>query len=263
LDIYAGEGLLTSGGNALNVAAHWALAGREVQFFGAVGDDPNGDRLTEMLAALPLDLSSMVRLPGFATAVTEMGIRGGERVVVHEDYEIVKAFHSDRRMPSKLARASWVHVAGDEALIERVRAVTGEIPVSYDFSTHHTTVGLEGLALGCYSWPDSTLEQARRLAQSAVQGGCRAALVMRGPVGSLYFDGTTLFECPARQIEAVDTCGAGDSFIAEFVLAHLAGESPSLGLSRATQAASNTCRYLGGWPQQPHRYLHAVETEDR
>ena len=52
----------------------------------------------------------------------------------------------------------------------------------------------------------------------------------------------------------VDTCGAGDSFIATFLAAFQIDRKPAAeALRAATAAASQTCLYVGGFRQQPRR----------
>jgi fructoselysine 6-kinase len=52
----------------------------------------------------------------------------------------------------------------------------------------------------------------------------------------------------------VDTCGAGDSFIATFLAAYQVDRKPAAeALRAATAAAAQTCLYVGGFPQQPRR----------
>jgi fructoselysine 6-kinase len=63
-----------------------------------------------------------------------------------------------------------------------------------------------------------------------------------------------LLHAPATPIPVVDTCGAGDSYIARFLAAYRAERRPAAeALRAATTAASETCRYVGGFPQQPRR----------
>jgi fructoselysine 6-kinase len=59
---------------------------------------------------------------------------------------------------------------------------------------------------------------------------------------------------PAKEVPVVDTCGAGDSFIASFLAAYrIEQRSPSEALTVATADAAQTCLYVGGFPQEPRK----------
>jgi fructoselysine 6-kinase len=53
------------------------------------------------------------------------------------------------------------------------------------------------------------------------------------------------FSVPAGPIEALDTLGAGDTFIARTLYGLCSGEEPALLLREAVDAAADTCRYFG------------------
>src|SRR5689334_23384481 len=78
LDVYLSKSCLTVGGNALNVAAHWCLAGLEPRYVGVVGPDPEGRAVLEELARLGLDPADVEVRPG-DTAVTLLRDRMGDR----------------------------------------------------------------------------------------------------------------------------------------------------------------------------------------
>jgi fructoselysine 6-kinase len=60
-----------------------------------------------------------------------------------------------------------------------------------------------------------------------------------------------VLHAPAAPVEVVDTCGAGDSFIAAFLTSlHCERLPPEESLRRASVAAAQTCAHLGGFPQQ-------------
>ena len=85
IDLYMQTGVQLVGGNAVNVAAHWALAGRHSAYIGAVGDDDHGRAVTDALAAAGVDLRGLRTLPG-RTGVTEVRLRDdGDRVILSED----------------------------------------------------------------------------------------------------------------------------------------------------------------------------------
>ncbi len=87
------------------------------------------------------------------------------------------------------------------------------------------------------------------MARDFLDQGARIAVVTCGARGSVAADGAATVEADAAPVEVVDTTGAGDTFIAAFIDAHLAGGSLSACLEAARQAAALTCRHVGGFAQ--------------
>lgn len=71
-------------GGAANTAVNLAALGADVAIVGAVGDDDGGTALATLLAAAGVDITGLVRIPGFATTV-KTRIAGGGQVLVRLD----------------------------------------------------------------------------------------------------------------------------------------------------------------------------------
>ncbi|MCB9992190.1 MAG: ribokinase [Hyphomicrobiaceae bacterium] len=56
------------------------------------------------------------------------------------------------------------------------------------------------------------------------------------------------FMAPSPKIEAVDTTGAGDAFLAGFLAALRSGDAPPLALDRGARAGAEACMLTGGRP---------------
>ncbi|MFD6290356.1 PfkB family carbohydrate kinase [Streptomyces sp. NPDC060205] len=74
-------------------------------------------------------------------------------------------------------------------------------------------------------------------------------IVKNGPDGAVAHDGSTVLRTDGIPARPVDTVGAGDSFDAGFVAAHLRGLSTAHALAAACGAPST--RAHGGTPSQP------------
>jgi fructoselysine 6-kinase len=79
--------------------------------------------------------------------------------------------------------------------------------------------------------------------------GARLAVIMRGAQGSLASSGAEFFHGTARPVAVRDTTGAGDSFIAGFIAAHLAGKPIAHCLAHGHDCAALTCQVFGGFAQ--------------
>jgi fructoselysine 6-kinase len=230
------------------VAVAWNGLGAEARYVGAVGDDEAGVWLSNEIRAVGLDSSHMVTLPG-ATGLTEISIdREGERQIRAEHFGVSKDFAVRPEEAGELRDVDWVHGAlspGVEDLVQAFRAEGRGI--SYDFSTNLVTSGLEGLDAAFYSWEGPPDPDTDALLESALQSGARLAVAMCGRYGSRVVTAEQRVSLGGNEIEVVDTCGAGDAFIANFVFARLTGAGLEASMRAGRAGGEQTCRQLGAW----------------
>jgi len=82
--------------------------------------------------------------------------------------------------------------------------------------------------------------------------GARQVVLTCGRRGAFFDDGATVRHAPAIPVDVVDTCGAGDSFIASFLASfRFGGLDAAEALRTAAAAAAGTCLHVGGFPQEP------------
>ena len=104
--------------------------------------------------------------------------------------------------------------------------------------------------------PDRTTPTAPvEPAIAALMGaGARQVVLTCGSRGSFFHDGAGINHAKAMSVQVVDTCGAGDSFIAAFITAYcIEGIEPDRALQIASVAGGETCSYQGGFPQRLRR----------
>ncbi|MCW5219798.1 fructoselysine 6-kinase [Verminephrobacter aporrectodeae subsp. tuberculatae] len=247
LDAFVNKNVLTVGGNALNVAVYWRRAGWDAGYFGAVGRDPEGDLLLTEIAAAGLDPEHVERRCG-DTAVTLLCDDAGERRFLLEAFGVGAHYMPSPQRYAQAAAADWVHL-GTNANPELVRRLVADaVPFSIDLSTAPLALPLDGVPLvfGSAKEPVEPLLAALRAA------GARQVVLTCGRAGAYFHDGTRLRHVAAVPVEVVDTCGAGDSFIAAFLTAWHFGDGDrdaDLALAQAAHAAARTCTHLGGFPQ--------------
>lgn len=247
VDQYEGEGWFP-GGNALNVAVAWNGLGAGASYVGAIGDDEAGAWLLNEIRTAGLDSSHVVTLPG-STGLTELSIDGeGERQIRAEHIGVSEDFAVRPEEVADLGEVDWVHGSlspGVEDLVKTFRAEGRGI--SYDFSTNLVTGGLEGLDAAFYSWEGPPDRETDALLESALHSGARLAVAMCGRHGSRAATVDERVSLGGNEIEVVDTCGAGDAFIANFVFARLGGAGLEAAMRAGRAAGEETCRQLGAW----------------
>lgn len=110
----------------------------------------------------------------------------------------------------------------------------------------HPIPGLEVLRMDGYEAeqlagrPLTARADTADFAESLVRRGvARAVIVARGADGSVLASAGERLHCAAASVKVVSTIGAGDSFVAGYVLARARGQNNAAALSLASAAASS------------------------
>lgn len=252
LDAYLTKGLVTVGGNALNVAAQWRQGGWQARYFGAVGDDREADILLAEVAAAGLSPDDVERRPG-DTAVTLLREEFGDRTFLLEAFGVGENYMPTPDRYAVIAAADWVHLGtnANQDLVRRL--VADKVPFSVDVSTAHFALPLNGVPLLFASGPDRAEAPVTPILNALRAAGARRVVLTCGRRGAYFDDGEAVLHAAATPVEVVDTCGAGDSFIATFLTAfHFEHFGAAAALHKASMAAARTCAHLGGFPQQSY-----------
>lgn len=235
------------GGNALNVAMQFSRLGYHTRYAGAVGRDDDGRRIRQALERNNVTTEGLVVLDGI-TSVSRIRVEpDGERIIEFEDFAVCADYRPDSHELDRLAGCAFVHIgmspfAGEirKELSRRGARISQDCAVSAGFD-------LLDVAF-CSAGDDPAA--ARSMAEAAIGGGARLAVVTCGPAGSIAYDGTTWTNQAAHSIDPVDTTGAGDSFIAGFIAALATGGELQACMQAGAAAAARTCLHWGGWAQE-------------
>lgn len=241
------------GGNAVNVAVQLAILGHEAHYFGAVGRDADGLRTRRLLAENGVRLDNLRERNG-VTAHTDIEVLpSGERVIAFEDFGVCAGYGPDRADIDVLKTMDHVHIGwmDDGGALRRTLAAAG-VSLSQDISVNADpeNLGIGGLTVAFGSAGDDELG-AEEMLQRLLAQGARIAVVTRGSKGSAASDGAVRASTGIRTVDVVDTTGAGDSFIAGFLSAHIAGAPLLHCLEAGRDQAARTCTHVGGFPQEP------------
>ena len=236
-------------GNALNVAVALARGGHRVDYFGAVGDDAAGSEIVDVLRGQGVGVDHVRRGPG-PTSLTEIALERGERRFSSFAEGAAERYAPSAADLAELGGRRLVHVAGLEGEAALLAALAGNgALLSGDLDDRRTLSLAARLSVAFFSaTADESLDQAADLARAAAAGGAGTAVVMCGARGSLGCRGGRLVALPAEDIEPVDTCGAGDSYIAAFLDTHLQGAGLEACMRAGSRAATATCLSVGASP---------------
>ena len=252
IDLYEEPVALSAvGGNALNVAVAWRRTGLLAEYLGAVGSDDAGTRIRAALEREDVANDRLRTLPGRTGETRIRRTPQGERVFVAEDYGVSADYAPTAADLEHLRKLDHVHVANvsHPEVIDAIRGADAR--VSWDLGQRRPLPPLPGLDLVLLSMPKgSGDEAAARTAREAVEAGAATALVTHGPAGSVACEGGRVVSMLAVPVEVVDTCGAGDAYLAQFVVERLRGGALETCMEAGAEAAARCCATLGAWSQE-------------
>jgi fructoselysine 6-kinase len=237
------------GGNAVNVAVQLAERGVDVRYYGAVGPDRDGELVRAALATRHVDVDGLITVDG-ATAVTLIRVDDtGERHLEEERFGVTAEYFPTDTEVAEIAEADWVQIgmltrASD--LRTALRAARRKLRIGQDCSV---AAGYRELSV---AFKSASAEQGRTEAEAALAGGAALAVVTLGADGALALAANQPeLNQHALPIDAVDTTGAGDSFIAGFVASYLQSLDVAAAMASGAAWAARTCTHVGGFPQDP------------
>ena len=134
-------------------------------------------------------------------------------------------------------------------------ALAAACKVSFDFSDKRDPEYLKRvcphLTYAFFSGADLTLADCRALLEQACGLGTKIAGVTRGKEWALFYDGSDFYSQGIKPANAVDTMGAGDSFIAGFLTRYEDTGKMGEALDYAAERAALSCGVRGGFGH-PH-----------
>jgi sugar/nucleoside kinase (ribokinase family) len=253
------------GGSAANQAVWLAHFGLDVRFVGRVG-------ASDHAAQIAMFRESGVEARLIADAERETG-----RLIALIDPSGERSFLTDRGandglceddVPDALiAGADLIHLSGYSFVAESVRLAmrrvierADDVPVSVDpasaeFLREMGPANFLAWTRGaqiCFPNADEAAALSgshNREAQVAVLAQHYPLVVVkRGAEGCEAAAGAKRWRAPAPSVQAIDTTGAGDAFVAGFLAARLVGAAMEECLARAAAAGAAVTQFIGGRP---------------
>ena len=230
VDIYVHQGKMYPGGNEYNICYHLSQMGVRTAFMGVFANDEVGKILSELLIRNDIDISHSKFKKG-SSGYALVDIVDGDRVfldwnrqgvtdiypfeITDEEIKYIKKF--DAVCISYASRLTYVKIK---------KLSDSDITLSYDFSDCFSEEIIESLCplvtfafFSCSNVSDQS--EIKRLLRKAVSLGPKIAVATMGSDGALAYDGGAFYRQEAIHVSAIDTMGAGDSFIAAFLRYYL------------------------------------------
>jgi len=257
VDVYEDQNMMYPGGNALNVAVMAKRNGAAASaYLGIAGNDEASEYVLSCCRQEGLDISRVRRAYGLCGRAIVRLTPEGDRVFVGSN--------RDERVQSllsvKLTAADLEYIASYDVAHTSVNSDMdhelprlGGIRVSYDFSTRskwnerllkrvcpHVTYAF-------FSGSDMEQTEIVTLADQVHGYGVQVVCVTRGERDAICSYEGRIYRQKPFPTRLVDTMGAGDSFIAGFLVSMLDGGDVERALEQAARSAAATCAHYGSF----------------
>jgi sulfofructose kinase len=261
--IFAENYVAAPGGPAAAASIAAAALGHDAVFLGRLGADDVGRELTARMARCGVDVSAIRYINGQSSQVSSVVVdQDGERQIIN-----FSSRHLDPDpswLPEEiiasadfvLADVRWPEGAEEGLKLARQHNVPGLIDADISpIDTSHL-IGLADYAVfsekGLQTYADE--RDIEKGLQSAHRKSEAWVAVTAGDKGSYWLDEKgVMCSCPAEQVEAIDTCGAGDVFHGAFAVALAEKMEIENAMRFAGATASLKCLSFGGSLGTPDR----------
>lgn len=234
MDIYRQYGMMYPGGNEYNIAWHIKELGGESGFMGVFGDDQAGKLLYQVLKEKGADLSHSHHETG-PSGYAIIDLKDGDRVFADWNKRGVTDLYPFDLTEDELRYAGTFDVvcASHNARLSReniYKLKKAGARICYDFCEFFDDEEVEELSpvldFGFFSGSHlGGKDKVEKLLRQAAKFGCRLPIATMGADGAMAFDGSRIYTAPSAPVRAVDTMGAGDSFISAFLWNYLLRET--------------------------------------
>ena len=258
------------GGKGGNQAVAAARLGAEVRMAGCVGHDEFGGQLLRALGAESVDTSAVREVQGVASGLALITVdSSGENMITVAaganesvgDEEVSSAL---AQPPDVLVISAEVPVPAIEAALDQARA-TGRPLISL-LNLAPVPPGPRDLLAAGVGWlvvneteasavlghPVAGLAEAATAATALLAVGATHAVVTAGAAGAAYAGPGDPASVPGFPVQAIDTVGAGDTFVGALATALGAGAPPADAVRAACAAAAVATTRPGTQGAMPH-----------
>lgn len=222
-DFYTHINTIYPGGCSYNFAAYSRMLNVESGYLGIIGNDYAGRHILATAEELGIDVSRCKIMNG-ATVLPAVKIVDGERTFIGQNEHGV--FENQLLLNSKdlsyISTFSLIHTNLYAKMEQNLEILhdTG-VPIAFDFGTTYSDMYCRAqckyVTYAIMSCAHLTLEEMYRQIKKVHSFGTPYVLATRGGEGSWFSDGKKTYHKDANLVKAIDTNGAGDSFLTAFL----------------------------------------------
>lgn len=253
VDTYTHSRVQYPGGNAVNVAVFARRLGIDSAYLGCFGTDAAGSLLIRSLQAEGVDLSHARNRAGANARAFIAHDEGGDRRFLGS--------HPGVRAQYDLGEDDYAYLRGfDLAHTSIYSDLDGQLArlreachrLSFDYSNRWTPEYLRRtlpyVDFAFLSAADASDAECEDLLRQCLLLGAATAVITRGAAGAVAAAGDgPMLRQPVFAADVVDTLGAGDGFIAAFLVEHLRGATLAQAMEAGARFAAKVCGWRGGY----------------
>jgi len=258
VDYYQNRNLIYPGGNALNVAVMSSRSEIETAFLGIIGSDGPSSHIVSSLKKEGVDISKCRYVLGECDQ-TKVLIKDGDRVFVGANKETrissLLRINLQKRDIEYINEYDLIHTSINSNIDTELNKIAHK-PISYDFSDHSkwnkeivATIA-PYITYAFFSGANLSEKEIYNLFDFVRKYNVSVIGVTRGEKNAIFSISEEIFEQTPKPTRIVDTMGAGDSFIASFLVNYHLYENPKQALEEAAKSAAISCSHYGsiGYP---------------
>ena len=243
------------GGKGANQAVAAARMGAAVRLLGRVGMDGMGRSYVEHLAGAGVEASGVLPVSGAVTGSAFITLDGkAENTIVATGGANGSWTVEDvNACEGVIAESGMLLLQGEVPLEANLRAIeianaSGTLvifnpspwPDQFPWGSCRVDVLVanEHEAGTFFAMPIASVEDLRRCADRAAARQVMAMMVTRGTKTTLALSGTEVIEVPVRRVNALDTVGAGDTFMGALAAGMTEAQAGTLGAEEVVRRAN-------------------------
>ena len=240
--VRSSEPLWFPGGKGANQAVAAARMGGQVTMYGAVGQDSPGEMCLAALQESNVNVSAIAKVTSATSTALVMVEHSGEnQIVVTDGANQHVSFDS---AAVALAQAVVVQFEiPEEVLIQAGKASTGIFCVN--------AAPVRKMSNELAQLIDVLIVNEIEFAQLGRPSGGLVIVTAGANEVIAYQDGEIVAKCTPPKVAAIDTVGAGDTFVGAFIVAFASGADVSTSLHRACAASALSTLKLGAQSGMP------------
>lgn len=254
VDKYVHIKTMYPGGNAVNFSVFAKMLGADSAFIGTFGDDQEASHVEAVLNKLEINLSQCRHFNG-ENGCARVTLEDGDRIflgsndggvtrenllqLTEEDIEFITNCHI-------IHTGLYSHTGH---ILEELSTLG--VPLSFDFSDDFQQEQIDQyikyVDFASFSCSHLSEEQTEKLLEKNYKKAGQILLATRGSDAAIAFDGKKFYYQTPETVKAIDTMGAGDSFITAFLLEFLKSKNITVAMKEASTFAAKICLLEGSF----------------